>query len=98
VSQLFVARLDLFVIHNMGRSCPHCTLWGAGYAPTTGSHTPDGNYYGKVENLRIRWIGTDDNEGRAAGNVLIDAVETISPRSNASSAASAAAIFRGRLS
>jgi predicted dithiol-disulfide oxidoreductase (DUF899 family) len=27
LSQLFGARCDLFVIHNMGRSCPSCTLW-----------------------------------------------------------------------
>jgi predicted dithiol-disulfide oxidoreductase (DUF899 family) len=31
LSQLFGARRDLFVIHNMGRSCPHCTLWADGF-------------------------------------------------------------------
>jgi predicted dithiol-disulfide oxidoreductase (DUF899 family) len=31
LSQLFGARPDLFVIHNMGRSCPHCTLWADGF-------------------------------------------------------------------
>ncbi len=29
--QLFGAKRDLFVIHNMGRSCPHCTLWADGF-------------------------------------------------------------------
>jgi predicted dithiol-disulfide oxidoreductase (DUF899 family) len=31
LSQLFGARQDLFVIHNMGRSCPSCTLWADGF-------------------------------------------------------------------
>jgi predicted dithiol-disulfide oxidoreductase (DUF899 family) len=31
LSQLFGAKHDLFVIHNMGRSCPHCTLWADGF-------------------------------------------------------------------
>jgi len=31
LSQLFGAGRDLFVIHNMGRSCPHCTLWADGF-------------------------------------------------------------------
>ncbi len=31
LSQLFGAKRDLFVIHNMGRSCPHCTLWADGF-------------------------------------------------------------------
>jgi len=31
LSQLFAAKRDLFVIHNMGRSCPHCTLWADGF-------------------------------------------------------------------
>ncbi len=31
LSQLFGAGRDLFVIHNMGRSCRHCTLWADGF-------------------------------------------------------------------
>jgi predicted dithiol-disulfide oxidoreductase (DUF899 family) len=31
LSQLFGDKADLFVIHNMGRSCPYCTLWADGY-------------------------------------------------------------------
>jgi predicted dithiol-disulfide oxidoreductase (DUF899 family) len=34
LSQLFGAREDLFVIHNMGASCPYCTLWADGYNGT----------------------------------------------------------------
>lgn len=30
VSQLFGDHTDLLVIHNMGRSCPYCTLWADG--------------------------------------------------------------------
>jgi predicted dithiol-disulfide oxidoreductase (DUF899 family) len=32
LSQLFGTKPDLFVIHNMGRSCPHCTLWADGFS------------------------------------------------------------------
>ena len=31
LSQLFGGKRDLIVIHNMGRHCPHCTLWADGY-------------------------------------------------------------------
>ena len=31
LSQLFGAKRDLFVIHNMGRSCVQCTLWADGF-------------------------------------------------------------------
>jgi predicted dithiol-disulfide oxidoreductase (DUF899 family) len=31
LSQLFGAKRDLIVIHNMGSGCPHCTLWADGY-------------------------------------------------------------------
>ena len=31
LSQLFGAKQDLFVIHNMGASCPYCTLWADGF-------------------------------------------------------------------
>ena len=31
LSQLFGEKRDLFVIHNMGRGCPHCTLWADGF-------------------------------------------------------------------
>jgi predicted dithiol-disulfide oxidoreductase (DUF899 family) len=31
LSQLFGARRELFVVHNMGASCPYCTLWADGY-------------------------------------------------------------------
>jgi len=31
LSQLFGRHEDLFVIHNMGSSCPYCTLWADGY-------------------------------------------------------------------
>jgi predicted dithiol-disulfide oxidoreductase (DUF899 family) len=30
-SQLFGAKQELFVIHNMGRSCSSCTLWADGF-------------------------------------------------------------------
>ncbi len=31
LSELFGARQELFVIHNMGKSCAHCTLWADGF-------------------------------------------------------------------
>ena len=31
LSDLFGGRRDLFVIHNMGASCPYCTMWADGY-------------------------------------------------------------------
>lgn len=31
LSSFFGAKRDLFVIHNMGASCPYCTLWADGY-------------------------------------------------------------------
>ena len=31
LSSLFGAKRDLIVIHNMGASCPYCTLWADGY-------------------------------------------------------------------
>lgn len=31
LSQLFGDREDLIVIHNMGGSCPNCTMWADGY-------------------------------------------------------------------
>ena len=31
LSSLFGGKDDLFVIHNMGASCPYCTLWADGY-------------------------------------------------------------------
>lgn len=31
LSQQFGTRKELFVIHNMGSSCPYCTLWADGY-------------------------------------------------------------------
>ncbi len=31
LSELFGSKRDLFVIHNMGRSCAYCTLWADGY-------------------------------------------------------------------
>ena len=31
LSDLFGGKKDLFVIHNMGASCPACTLWADGY-------------------------------------------------------------------
>jgi predicted dithiol-disulfide oxidoreductase (DUF899 family) len=31
LSELFGTRKELFVIHNMGSSCPYCTLWADGY-------------------------------------------------------------------
>lgn len=31
LSELFGAKDDLIVIHNMGASCPYCTLWADGY-------------------------------------------------------------------
>ncbi len=34
LSHLFGAKPDLFVIHNMGKSCPYCTMWADGYNGT----------------------------------------------------------------
>jgi predicted dithiol-disulfide oxidoreductase (DUF899 family) len=31
LSELFGDKADLFVIHNMGQSCPNCTLWADGF-------------------------------------------------------------------
>jgi predicted dithiol-disulfide oxidoreductase (DUF899 family) len=31
LSALFAGKPDLIVIHNMGSSCPYCTLWADGY-------------------------------------------------------------------
>jgi predicted dithiol-disulfide oxidoreductase (DUF899 family) len=31
LSELFADKQDLIVIHNMGASCPHCTLWADGF-------------------------------------------------------------------
>jgi predicted dithiol-disulfide oxidoreductase (DUF899 family) len=31
LSALFGSHRDLFVVHNMGSSCPYCTLWADGY-------------------------------------------------------------------
>src|SRR5262249_48480869 len=31
LSELFGDKADLFVIHNMGQSCPYCTLWADGF-------------------------------------------------------------------
>src|SRR5215510_2423909 len=31
LSELFGTRSDLFVIHNMGKGCPSCTLWADGF-------------------------------------------------------------------
>jgi predicted dithiol-disulfide oxidoreductase (DUF899 family) len=31
LSQLFGDKPDLFVIHNMGKSCPSCTMWADGF-------------------------------------------------------------------
>jgi predicted dithiol-disulfide oxidoreductase (DUF899 family) len=31
LSALFGAHRDLFIVHNMGSSCPYCTLWADGY-------------------------------------------------------------------
>jgi predicted dithiol-disulfide oxidoreductase (DUF899 family) len=31
LSELFGSKNDLFVIHNMGTSCPSCTMWADGY-------------------------------------------------------------------
>jgi len=31
LSELFGTHEDLMVVHNMGRSCPSCTLWADGY-------------------------------------------------------------------
>lgn len=32
LSELFGEREDLLIIHNMGRSCPYCTLWADGFS------------------------------------------------------------------
>jgi predicted dithiol-disulfide oxidoreductase (DUF899 family) len=31
LSQLFGGKSDLFVIHNMGKGCPSCTMWADGF-------------------------------------------------------------------
>ncbi|MFO1039869.1 MAG: DUF899 family protein [Geminicoccaceae bacterium] len=31
LSDLFGPKNELFVVHNMGRSCPYCTLWADGF-------------------------------------------------------------------
>jgi predicted dithiol-disulfide oxidoreductase (DUF899 family) len=31
LSELFGNKLDLILVHNMGRSCPYCTLWADGF-------------------------------------------------------------------
>ncbi len=31
LSELFGGKPDLIVIHNMGATCPHCTLWADGF-------------------------------------------------------------------
>lgn len=31
LSQLFADKADLIVIHNMGASCPYCTMWADGF-------------------------------------------------------------------
>jgi predicted dithiol-disulfide oxidoreductase (DUF899 family) len=31
LAELFAGKDDLFVIHNMGASCPYCTLWADGF-------------------------------------------------------------------
>jgi predicted dithiol-disulfide oxidoreductase (DUF899 family) len=31
LSELFGAKRDLFVVHNMGRRCPACTMWADGF-------------------------------------------------------------------
>jgi predicted dithiol-disulfide oxidoreductase (DUF899 family) len=31
LSELFGAKSELFVVHNMGKNCPYCTLWADGY-------------------------------------------------------------------
>ncbi len=31
LSELFGDKSDLFVIHNMGRGCPYCTMWADGF-------------------------------------------------------------------
>ena len=31
LSDLFGKKHDLFIVHNMGSSCPYCTLWADGY-------------------------------------------------------------------
>lgn len=31
LSALFGGKGDLFIVHNMGSSCPYCTLWADGY-------------------------------------------------------------------
>ncbi|MBV9249550.1 MAG: DUF899 family protein [Acetobacteraceae bacterium] len=31
LSELFAGKRDLIVIHNMGASCPYCTLWADGF-------------------------------------------------------------------
>lgn len=34
LAELFGGKEDLFVVHNMGASCPSCTLWADGYNGT----------------------------------------------------------------
>ena len=30
LSQLFGTKKDLILVHNMGKSCPYCTMWAEG--------------------------------------------------------------------
>src|SRR5262249_50760012 len=38
LSQLFGDKTSLFVIHNMGASCPYCTLWGRRFQRFAAAH------------------------------------------------------------
>jgi len=39
LSDLFGDRRDLIVVHNMGKSCPYCTLWADGFNGMVGHFT-----------------------------------------------------------
>lgn len=40
LTELFGGKRDLIVVHNMGRSCPYCTLWADGFVGLT-AHLSD---------------------------------------------------------
>lgn len=36
LAQMFGSQHDLILVHNMGKSCPYCTLWADGFVGLTG--------------------------------------------------------------
>jgi predicted dithiol-disulfide oxidoreductase (DUF899 family) len=53
LSQLFGTKRDLLVIHNMGRSCPNCTLWADGF---NGIYPQAGAFPHDIRELAMAWL------------------------------------------